>query len=89
MQGRQLPDITFKTRVRDEAIGGSNPFRWQDVTTADIFAGKRVVGVVVVGGCGHGVNFFEREKKKGGESSQGFRGGRRDPRGVKPCCSNA
>ena len=43
MQGRQLPDITFKTRVRDEAIGGSNPFRWQDVTTADIFAGKRVV----------------------------------------------
>jgi peroxiredoxin len=43
MQGRKLPDITFKTRVRDEAVGGDNPFRWQDVTTAEVFAGKRVV----------------------------------------------
>ena len=43
MQGRKLPDITFKTRVRDESVGGDNPFRWQDVTTADVFAGKRVV----------------------------------------------
>ena len=43
MQGRKLPDITFKTRVRDETIDGPNPFRWQDVTTADVFAGKRVV----------------------------------------------
>ena len=43
MQGRTVPDIIFKTRVRDESIGGSNPFRWQDVTTAEIFAGKRVV----------------------------------------------
>jgi peroxiredoxin len=43
MQGRKVPDVTFKTRVRDEAVGGDNPFRWQDVTTADVFAGKRVV----------------------------------------------
>jgi peroxiredoxin len=43
MQGRKLPDITFKTRVRDPAVGGDNPFRWQDVTTAEVFAGKRVV----------------------------------------------
>ena len=43
MQGRKLPDITFKTRVRDPEVGGDNPFRWQDVTTADVFAGKRVV----------------------------------------------
>ena len=43
MQGRRLPDITFKTRVRDAAVGGDNPYRWQDVTTADVFAGKRVV----------------------------------------------
>ncbi|MFA3915501.1 peroxiredoxin [Ruegeria hyattellae] len=41
--GTQLPDVTFHTRVRDEAIEGPNPFRWQDVTTADYFAGKRVV----------------------------------------------
>ncbi|MCP3972309.1 MAG: peroxiredoxin [Rhodobacteraceae bacterium] len=41
--GVQLPDVTFHTRVRDESIGGDNPFRWQDMTTADYFAGKRVV----------------------------------------------
>lgn len=33
----------FKTRVRDESIGGDNPYRWQDRTTAELFAGKRVV----------------------------------------------
>jgi thioredoxin-dependent peroxiredoxin len=38
-----VPDIVFKTRVRDESIGGDNPFRWQDVTTKDIFAGKKVI----------------------------------------------
>ncbi|WOD38955.1 peroxiredoxin [Nodosilinea sp. E11] len=39
----QVPEVTFKTRVRDESIGGSNPYRWQDLTTQDIFAGKKVV----------------------------------------------
>jgi thioredoxin-dependent peroxiredoxin len=39
----QVPDVTFKTRVRDESIGGENPFKWQDVTTKEIFAGKKVV----------------------------------------------
>ena len=38
-----IPEIVFKTRVRDESIGGDNPFRWQDVTTNDIFKGKKVV----------------------------------------------
>ncbi len=42
-QGVKLPDVVFHTRVRDESIGGDNPFRWQDMTTADYFAGKRVV----------------------------------------------
>jgi len=41
--GFTLPDVTFKTRVRDEAVGGPNPFRWEDSTTSDFFAGKRVV----------------------------------------------
>ena len=41
--GLKLPDVTFQTRVRDESVGGPNPFRWQPVTTADYFAGKRVV----------------------------------------------
>jgi peroxiredoxin len=39
----RVPDVVFKTRVRDESIGGDNPFRWQDRTTNEIFGGKRVV----------------------------------------------
>lgn len=38
-----VPDVTFKTRIRDESVGGPNPYRWQDLTTKDIFAGKKVV----------------------------------------------
>ncbi len=38
-----VPDVTFQTRVRDESIGGDNPFRWQELTSNDIFANKRVV----------------------------------------------
>ena len=41
--GFRLPEVTFHTRVRDESVGGPNPFRWQDLTTADYFKGKRVV----------------------------------------------
>lgn len=40
---QQVPQIVFKTRVRDESVDGPNPFRWQDVSTNDIFAGKKVV----------------------------------------------
>lgn len=38
-----VPNVTFKTRVRDESLGGDNPFRWQDVTTDDIFKNKNIV----------------------------------------------
>lgn len=38
-----VPDITFKTRVRDNSIGGDNPFRWQDISSSEIFKGKRIV----------------------------------------------
>jgi thioredoxin-dependent peroxiredoxin len=41
--GYTLPDVTFHTRVRDDSIEGPNPFKWEDKTTADYFAGKRVV----------------------------------------------
>ena len=43
MQGKRLPKVTFKTRVRDESVGGPNPYRWQDVTTDELFTGRRVV----------------------------------------------
>lgn len=38
-----VPDVVFKCRVRDESVPGPNPFRWQDRTTAELFAGKKVV----------------------------------------------
>ena len=44
-----VPNVIFKTRVRDESIGGQNPFRWQDVSSADIFKGKKIVIVALPG----------------------------------------
>src|SRR6187549_1631347 len=44
-----VPNVVFKTRVRDESIGGDNPFRWQDVTSSDIFSGKKVIVVALPG----------------------------------------
>jgi len=43
MLKRQIPDVTLKTRVRDDSIDGPNPFRWQDMRLRDVFAGKKVV----------------------------------------------
>jgi len=40
---KQVPDVVFKTRVRDESVEGPNPFRWQDVTTDEIFKGRKIV----------------------------------------------
>lgn len=39
----QVPQVIFKTRVRDESVGGENPYRWEDKSTDDLFAGKKVV----------------------------------------------
>ncbi len=39
----KAPQVTFKTRIRDEAVGGGNPFRWQDVTSDELFKGRKVV----------------------------------------------
>ncbi|TAF50585.1 MAG: peroxiredoxin [Oscillatoriales cyanobacterium] len=39
----RVPDVVFKTRVRDESVEGPNPYRWEDKTTQDIFGGKKVV----------------------------------------------
>lgn len=38
-----VPNIVFKTRVRDERIEGPNPYRWEEKTSFDYFAGKRVL----------------------------------------------
>jgi peroxiredoxin len=39
----KVPDVVFKTRVRDEKVPGPNPYRWQDKTTDEIFKGKKIV----------------------------------------------
>ena len=39
----KVPNVTFHTRVRDEKLGGDNPYRWEDVTTDQIFKGRRVL----------------------------------------------
>eukprot|EP01038_Epipyxis_sp_PR26KG_P004032 gene4032-5769_t len=41
-EGSPVPVVVFKARVRDESIGGDNPFTWKDVSTPELFAGKRV-----------------------------------------------
>lgn len=41
--GQKLPEVVFHTRVRDESIAGPNPFRWEEKTTSDYFAGKRAI----------------------------------------------
>lgn len=43
MHPTTVPDATFQTRVRNEALGGPNPFEWKALSSDDIFAGKQVV----------------------------------------------
>lgn len=38
-----VPDVIFKTRVRNDALDGPNPFEWKDLSSAEIFNGKKVV----------------------------------------------
>lgn len=40
---KTVPNTTFHTRVRDESIGGDNPYRWQEVNSDAYFKGKRVI----------------------------------------------
>jgi thioredoxin-dependent peroxiredoxin len=43
MTPQSVPEATFHTRVRNEALGGHNPYEWKAVTSADLFKGRRVV----------------------------------------------
>jgi thioredoxin-dependent peroxiredoxin len=43
MTPQTVPDATFYTRIRNDALGGPNPFEWKSLTSDDIFAGKRIV----------------------------------------------
>ena len=41
--GDPVPKVTFKARIRDPSIGGENPFKWKDVSSEELFKGKRCV----------------------------------------------
>jgi thioredoxin-dependent peroxiredoxin len=43
MTPQTVPDATFHTRVRNDALGGPNPYEWKLLSSDDIFAGQRVV----------------------------------------------
>ncbi len=40
---KHVPNVVFKTRVRNDALGGPNPFEWKDLSSDDVFKGKNVV----------------------------------------------
>ncbi|MFA6094677.1 MAG: peroxiredoxin [Candidatus Paceibacterota bacterium] len=42
-EGDRVPDVVFKTRVGDSPVCGGSDGCWQDVTTEEIFSGKKVV----------------------------------------------
>ncbi|MFT7471383.1 MAG: peroxiredoxin [Kiritimatiellia bacterium] len=48
-QVTHIPEVTFKTRVRDKSAEGENLFVWKDVTSAEIFRGKRIIVVALPG----------------------------------------
>jgi peroxiredoxin len=40
---KHVPQVIFKTRVRDESVPGPNPFRWQDLSSKEIFENRKVI----------------------------------------------
>lgn len=43
LEGKRVPSVTFKTRVPDEAASAAGQYKWQDVSSDDLFAGKKIV----------------------------------------------
>lgn len=43
LEGTKVPNVVLKTRVRDETMEEPNKFRWEEVKTKDLFAGKKVL----------------------------------------------
>jgi peroxiredoxin len=40
---KNIPKVNFKVRVRDESIGGNNPFKWVTKNTDDYFKNKKSI----------------------------------------------
>ncbi|WP_417207711.1 peroxiredoxin [Antarctobacter sp.] len=43
MTPHRVPDAVFHTRVRNAALGGDNPYEWRQVSSDEVFGGRRVV----------------------------------------------
>ena len=41
MINQVIPEVIFKTRVRDENSDEGNPYKWENKTTSDYFEGKK------------------------------------------------
>ena len=41
--GKKLPVVKFNTRVRDDNLLSENPYKWETVSSYDLFRDKRVV----------------------------------------------
>ena len=40
---KSLPNVNFNIRIRDDSIGGDNPFKWVTKNTEDLFKNKKVI----------------------------------------------
>ena len=40
---KQIPSVTFQTRVRDDSISGDNPFKWESKSTDQLFSNKKAI----------------------------------------------
>lgn len=43
MLNKKVPNVTFKTRIRDDTLNDQNPYKWKDMTTSDYFAKKTCI----------------------------------------------
>ena len=46
---KTVPETVFKTRVRDATLNLENPFRWQDVPSAELFSDRKIVVLALPG----------------------------------------
>jgi peroxiredoxin len=43
LEGKRVPSVTFKTRVPDTEASAAGQYKWQDVASDELFAGKKIV----------------------------------------------
>jgi thioredoxin-dependent peroxiredoxin len=43
LEGNTIPNIIFKTRIKDNAVTNGNPFKWRDVKSKELFKNKKCV----------------------------------------------